>query len=111
MSTVGLKGNKNDDTLDIKLRNKQDDKAYHHWIVHNFRPTKLGEIEFNTEASDFAEFELTGTFSHIDYLSGLPSEITYKNIIEENEKAKKAAAEAELEKERSRNMTPEEIEQ
>lgn len=54
-----------DDCLDVKLRNNPDDKNFHHWIIHNFHPTGIGNIDLDTESQNFVEFDLTGTFTHI----------------------------------------------
>lgn len=59
-----------EDTLDIRLRNTPLDETHHHWIVHNFRPTTLGSIEMSHDSSSFVEFDVTGTFTHIDYDCG-----------------------------------------
>lgn len=60
-----------EDTLEIKLRNKPGDKAYHHWTIHNWRPIKIGDVELMHDSTNFVEFELTGTFTHISYDSGV----------------------------------------
>lgn len=59
-----------EDTLEIRLRNKPGDEAHHHWIIHNFHPTGIGDVELTTDGSSFVEFELKGTFTHISYDCG-----------------------------------------
>ena len=59
-----------EDTLEIRLRNKPDDMPHHHWILHNFRPTGIGEIELSHDSASFLTFDLTGTFTHITYDCG-----------------------------------------
>ena len=59
-----------EDTLDIKLRNKPGDTTYHHWIVHNFKPIEIGNMELTMDGTSFVEFELKGSFTHISYDCG-----------------------------------------
>lgn len=65
-----------EDTIEVRLRNKPDDETHHHWIIHNFKPTELGDLELSVDGSSFVEFELKGTFTHITYDCGktLPAE-------------------------------------
>ena len=67
MSTIG---DGTDDNLDVRLRNKPSDVTHHHWIIHNFRPIKIGDIELSNDSSSFVEFQVTGTFTHISYDCG-----------------------------------------
>ena len=67
MSTIG---DGTDDNLDVRLRNQPNDVTHHHWIIHNFRPIKVGDIELSNDSSTFVEFQVTGTFTHIDYDCG-----------------------------------------
>lgn len=67
MSTIG---DGTDDNLDVRLRNQPSDVTHHHWIIHNFRPIKIGDIELSNDSSTFVEFQVTGTFTHIDYDCG-----------------------------------------
>lgn len=67
MSTIG---DGTDDHLDVRLRNSPDDVTHHHWIIHNFRPIKIGDVELSQDSSSFVEFQVTGTFTHIDYDCG-----------------------------------------
>ena len=53
------------------MRNQPTDKIYHHWTICNFRPTGLGDLELGHEDESFAEFEVTGTFTHIFYDCGI----------------------------------------
>ena len=59
-----------EDSIDVRLRNMPEDTAYHHWIIHNFRPTSVGNISLSQDGGNFVEFEVTGIFTHITYLSG-----------------------------------------
>lgn len=59
-----------EDILEVRLRNCPEDQTHHHWIIHNFHPIKIGDIELSHDSSGFVEFELTGTFTHIDYDCG-----------------------------------------
>lgn len=59
-----------EDTIEVRLRNKPEDKTHHHWIIHNFKPTGIGDLELSVDGSSFVEFELTGTFTHITYDCG-----------------------------------------
>ena len=62
-----------EDIIEVRLRNKPDDATHHHWIIHNFKPTGIGDIELSVDGSSFVEFELTGTFTHITYDCGQTS--------------------------------------
>lgn len=62
-----------EDTIEIRLRNTTRDQTHHHWIIHNFHPTKIGDIELSQDGSSFVEFEITGTFTHITYDCGKTS--------------------------------------
>ena len=62
--------NTNEDILDIRLRNCPEDITHHHWVVHNFKPKSIGDIELSHDNSSFVEFELGGTFTHITYDCG-----------------------------------------
>lgn len=66
MSTIG----DGEDQLDVRLRNKPSDATHHHWIIRNFRPIKISDIELSMDSSNFVEFQVTGTFTHIDYDCG-----------------------------------------
>jgi hypothetical protein len=65
-----------EDIIEVRLRNKPDDATHHHWIIHNFHPTGIGDIELSQDSGSFVEFELKGTFTHISYDCGkvLPPE-------------------------------------
>lgn len=65
-----------EDTIEVRLRNRPSDGTHHHWIIHNFKPTELGDIELSQDSGSFVEFELKGTFTHISYDCGkvLPPE-------------------------------------
>jgi hypothetical protein len=67
-----------EDTIEVRLRNKPNDETHHHWIIHNFKPTEIGDIELSQDSGSFVEFELKGTFTHITYDCGktLPLEQT-----------------------------------
>ena len=70
-SMIGkTKSDTNEDYLDVRLRNKVDDRTHHHWIIHNFRPIGIGEVELSHDSSSFVEFEITGTFTHVTYMTG-----------------------------------------
>ena len=56
--------------LDVRLRNSPDDVQHHHWRIHNFKPTSIGDIELSHDDPSFMEFDLTGTFTHITYDCG-----------------------------------------
>ena len=77
-ATVGnpFKISPDEDTLEIRLRNSPDDKVHHHWIVHNFRPKSIGDIELSMDSSSFVEFEMTGIFTHITYDCGYQNPAT-----------------------------------
>lgn len=59
-----------EDILDVRLRNGPGPDPHHHWIIHNFRPTGIGDIDLDVSTSGFIEFDLTGTFTHITYDCG-----------------------------------------
>lgn len=65
-----------EDTIEVRLRNRPSDETHHHWIIHNFKPIGLGDIELSQDSGSFVEFELKGTFTHISYDCGkvLPPE-------------------------------------
>ena len=67
-SSFGVNGS--EDNIEVRLRNSPEDTAYHHWIIHNFHPTAVGNISLSQDGGSFVEFEVTGTFTHITYLSG-----------------------------------------
>ena len=70
-SMVGNTFNLGDeDTIEVKLRNSPLDSTYHHWIIHNFRPKSIGDIELAHDSSDFVRFDIVGTFTHITYNCG-----------------------------------------
>lgn len=77
-STIGNPYNisPDEDTIEVRLRNQPSDETHHHWIIHNFKPTELGDLELSVDGSSFVEFELKGTFTHITYDCGktLPTE-------------------------------------
>ena len=54
-----------EDILDIRLRNSPEDVTHHHWIIHNFHPIRIGDVELSHDSSNFVEFELAGNFTHI----------------------------------------------
>lgn len=56
------------------MRNRPEDETHHHWIIHNFHPTSIGDVELTVDGSAFVEFELTGTFTHISYDCGKTGE-------------------------------------
>ena len=59
-----------EDIIEVRLRNQPGDETHHHWVIHNFKPTGLGDLELSVDGSSFVEFELTGTFTHITYDCG-----------------------------------------
>ena len=59
-----------EDILDVRLRNSPEDQTHHHWIIHNFHPIRIGDIELSHDGTNFVEFELAGNFTHIDYDCG-----------------------------------------
>ena len=59
-----------EDTIEVRLRNRPSDETHHHWIIHNFKPIGLGDIELSQDSGSFVEFELKGTFTHISYDCG-----------------------------------------
>ena len=65
-----------EDTIEVRLRNRPSDGTHHHWIFHNFKPTGIGDVELSQDSGSFVEFELKGTFTHISYDCGkvLPPE-------------------------------------
>ena len=65
-----------EDTIEVRLRNRPSDETHHHWIFHNFKPTGIGDVELSQDSGSFVEFELKGTFTHITYDCGkvLPPE-------------------------------------
>lgn len=60
----------NEDYLDVRLRNKQSDRTHHHWIIHNYRPITIGEVELSHDSESMVEFEITGIFTHVTYATG-----------------------------------------
>ena len=80
-SMVGNNYNLGDeDTLDVRLRNSQNDVTHHHWIFHNFRPKSIGDVELEHGSTNFVEFQLTGTFTHISYDCGRNDAKSQKEI-------------------------------
>jgi hypothetical protein len=71
-ATIGNQYNlsPDEDILEIRLRNKPDDATHHHWIIHNFHPTSIGDVELTQDGTGFVEFDLTGSFTHISYDCG-----------------------------------------
>lgn len=71
-ATIGNPYNLNptEDILEIRLRNQPSDATHHHWIIHNFHPIGIGELELTQDGSAFVEFELKGTFTHVSYDCG-----------------------------------------
>ena len=71
-ATIGnnFKISPDEDTIEVRLRNSTEDSVHHHWVIHNFHPTKIGDIDLSHDSSSFVEFEVTGTFTHIDYDCG-----------------------------------------
>ena len=59
-----------EDMIEVRLRNRPGEDTHHHWIIHNFKPTGIGDIELSVDSASFVEFELTGTFTHITYDCG-----------------------------------------
>ena len=59
-----------EDTIEVRLRNRPEDETHHHWIIHNFHPTGIGDMEMGHDSTGFVEFDLTGTFTHITYDCG-----------------------------------------
>lgn len=74
-----------EDILDIRLRNGPGDDPHHHWIVHNFRPTSIGDIDLDVGSSSFIEFDLTGTFTHITYDCGWSKKFKFVEVADEAE--------------------------
>ena len=68
--TKGMIG-EGEDILDVRIRNTPNDITHHHWIIHNFKPITIGEVELTQDGGSFVEFEVTGVFSHIDYDCGM----------------------------------------
>lgn len=68
--TKGMIG-EGEDILDVRIRNTPNDITHHHWIIHNFKPITIGEVELTQDSGSFVEFEVTGVFSHIDYDCGM----------------------------------------
>lgn len=62
--------NTEEDFLDVRLRNRPEDEPHHHWKIHNFHPISIGDIMLSHDGSDFVEFEVVGTFTHITYDCG-----------------------------------------
>ena len=62
--------NTNEDILEVRLRNSPEDETHHHWIIHNFHPIAIGDIELSHDSGSFIEFEIRGTFTHITYDCG-----------------------------------------
>ena len=62
-----------EDIIEVRLRNQPGDETHHHWIIHNFKPTGIGDLELSVDGSSFVEFELKGTFTHITYDCGQTS--------------------------------------
>lgn len=63
-----------EDILEVRLRNQPEDKLHHHWILHNFHPTGIGDMELSRDGASFVEFELKGTITHITYDCGTVKE-------------------------------------
>ena len=59
-----------EDTLEVRLRNRPEDETHHHWILHNFHPTGIGDLELTQDGASFVEFELKGTITHVTYDCG-----------------------------------------
>ena len=67
-SSFGVNGS--EDNIEVRLRNSPEDVKFHHWTIHNFHPTSIGNVNLSQDGGNFVEFEVTGTFTHITYLSG-----------------------------------------
>ena len=76
-----------EDTLEVRLRNRPEDETHHHWILHNFHPTGIGDLELTQDGASFVEFELKGTITHVTYDCGkqLPEQQTPIQQQEEQE--------------------------
>lgn len=74
-----------EDTIEVRLRNQPSDVTHHHWIIHNFHPTGIGDMELSTDSSSFVEFELKGTFTHISYDCGRADDVETPAPSDENE--------------------------
>lgn len=86
-----------EDTIEVRLRNKPSDETHHHWIIHNFKPIGLGDIELSQDSGSFVEFELKGTFTHITYDCGKtlpPEESEPPSQAEEQQEAQPQANQA-----------------
>ena len=59
-----------EDIIEVRLRNRPADETHHHWVLHNFHPTGIGDIELSMDGGSFVEFELKGTITHITYDCG-----------------------------------------
>jgi hypothetical protein len=74
-----------EDVIDVRLRNQPGDNTHHHWIIHNFHPIGIGDMELGTDGASFVEFELKGTFTHISYDCGKTEEASSEESEEEQE--------------------------
>lgn len=75
-----------EDTIEVRLRNSPEwDNTHHHWTIHNFKPTGIGDVELSQDGSSFVEFELTGTFTHITYDCGKFQQQDEEQKVEEQE--------------------------
>lgn len=63
-----------EDILEVRLRNQPADKLHHHWILHNFHPTGIGDMELSRDGASFVEFELKGMITHVTYDCGTVKE-------------------------------------
>ena len=56
--------------MEVRLRNSPEDETHHHWVLHNFHPTEIGDLELTQDSASFVEFELKGTITHVTYDCG-----------------------------------------
>lgn len=78
-----------EDILEVRLRNRPADKTHHHWILHNFHPTAIGDVDLAHDDSTFMEFELRGTITHVTYDCGESQNKPSKSIPKQAEDQKK----------------------
>ena len=54
--------------LIAKLINIPDAPSQHIWRLHNFKPTKLGDVQFGHAKRELVTFQVSGTFTHITFV-------------------------------------------
>ena len=60
----------------VKLVNDPASSSQHIWRLHNFKPTKVDDIQLSFENSKLVTFGVTGTFTHITFVQDPLDEVS-----------------------------------